>query len=308
MTETRQRKQEPSMIIDPQQVVDSIVAFLRDKITEENAKGIVMGLSGGIDSAVVAKLSALAAGADNVKAFYLFERDSHERFRRNAQSVAGNLGIELFIDDIAGLLDDNSAQSPAFRQRFPFKITRSIIKFFICKLYFLVHKSSLIKILKFTRITRIAFIKKLYQKSIRPLTDVFIVKHIVRRQIIEDYALRNNYLAVGAANRSEYLIGYFVRDGIDDLPIEPLLGLYKNQVYQLARFLEIPEEIIREIPSPDMYKGLSDESVLGLPWDKIDNVLYALEHEVISEHLLNQGIPANDFEKVKCILAPHQSA
>ena len=299
MSDSKRYSLEQQLIIDPPRVVDTIVAFLRNQIKEYNAKGIVLGISGGIDSAVVAKLSVLAAGAPNVKAFYLFERDSHLRYQENAQHIADSMGIELFIDDITGLLEGNHSQVPAFKRYFPLYIVRNIIRVLTGSIYFLVHKSSLIKILKFTRITRIPFVKKLYQKSMKPLTDIFLLKHYVRKQIVEDYALKHDYLAVGAANRSEYLTGFFVRDGIDDLPVEPILGLYKNQVYQLAHFLEIPEKIINEIPSPDMYKGISDEAVLGLPWNKIDKVLYAIEKNVHSEHLLNQGITLHEIEKVK---------
>jgi len=90
--------------------------------------------------------------------------------------------------------------------------------------------------------------------------------------------VEKNLLCLGTANRSESFVGWFIKDGIDDFPIEAILGLYKNQVYQLARFLKVSEEILKEAPSPDMYKGMGDEDLIGYSFQKIDRVAYVLEH------------------------------
>ena len=93
------------------------------------------------------------------------------------------------------------------------------------------------------------------------------------------YAELENGLVVGAANKSEYRIGYFVKHGCDDASdIMPLLNLYKTQVRELAQYLNIPARIIEKPPSSDMIPGLADdEEVIGISYEKMDLILLALE-------------------------------
>jgi len=93
------------------------------------------------------------------------------------------------------------------------------------------------------------------------------------------YGEMENRLVVGAANKSEYKIGYFVKHGCDDATdIMPLLNLYKTQVRELARYLNIPAKIIEKPPSPDVMPGLAaDEEVMSISYEKMDLILLALE-------------------------------
>ena len=93
------------------------------------------------------------------------------------------------------------------------------------------------------------------------------------------YAELENGLVVGAANKSEYRIGYFVKHGCDEASdIMPLLNLYKTQVRELAQYLNIPARIIEKPPSPDMMPGFTDdEEVIGISYEKMDLILMALE-------------------------------
>ena len=92
------------------------------------------------------------------------------------------------------------------------------------------------------------------------------------------YAEVGNRLVVGAANKSEYQIGFFVKHGCDDAAdIMPLLNLYKTQVRELARFLNVPSRIIEKPPSPDIIPGIIDEEATGIPYEKLDLILLALE-------------------------------
>ena len=92
------------------------------------------------------------------------------------------------------------------------------------------------------------------------------------------YGELENRLVVGAANKSEYEIGYFVKHGCDDATdIMPLINLYKTQVRELARYLSIPSRIIEKAPSPDILPGIIDEEAIGIPYEKLDLVLLALK-------------------------------
>jgi NAD+ synthase len=131
--------------------------------------------------------------------------------------------------------------------------------------------------------------------SLNRLFAGFATRHILRREILEEYAAGHNLLLVGAANRTEAFTGWFVRDGVDDLPIEPILGLYKNQVVRLARYLGVPDEIVTAPPSPDMLKGVGDETMIGFSYDTLDRVAYVVEHGLDSQRAFNDGVSENDF-------------
>lgn len=104
------------------------------------------------------------------------------------------------------------------------------------------------------------------------------IKHRLRMVLLYLYAELENRLVVGAANKSEYQIGFFVKHGCDDASdIMPLLNLYKTQVRELAHYLNIPSRIIQKPPSPDLIPGLTTEEALGISYEKMDLILLALE-------------------------------
>jgi NAD+ synthase len=103
-------------------------------------------------------------------------------------------------------------------------------------------------------------------------------KHRLRMLLLYLFGERDNRLVVGAANKSEYMVGFFVKYGIDaSTDIMPIMGLYKTQVIELARHLGIPTHIINKQPSPDLIPGLVDENAIGLPYSKMDLILLAIE-------------------------------
>jgi NAD+ synthase len=151
-----------------------------------------------------------------------------------------------------------------------------------------------------------SLVNSVHSLMARPVEDGFNTRHILRRKILVQYALDKNLLLIGAANRSEAFAGLFIKDGVDDLPIEPLIGLYKTQVRQLARHLQIPQAIVREHPSPDMFKGITDEDLLGYSYEKIDKVAYVLDRGLSEDSLFREGITPNELEDIKrlnCISA-----
>ncbi len=89
-----------------------------------------------------------------------------------------------------------------------------------------------------------SWIKRLmYNFSIRHIDRGFSERHIYRKEVLDEKAKEENLTLIGAANRSEFEVGWFVKGGIDDLPIQPMTGLYKTQVWQLASYLGLPHEI-----------------------------------------------------------------
>jgi NAD+ synthase len=133
------------------------------------------------------------------------------------------------------------------------------------------------------------------------IEEGFNIRHRTRRKVLEEYAQFYNLLLIGCANRSESFVGWFVKDGVDDLPIETILGLYKNQVRQLARYLGVPPEILEEAPSPDMFKQIGDEDVIGYPYGKIDKVAYVVENDLDPQLAFDEGVTPEELEEIKKI-------
>jgi len=138
-----------------------------------------------------------------------------------------------------------------------------------------------------------------YRAIIRQPEAGLNARHIYRRQVLEAKARERNLLLLGAANRSEWFVGWFVKDGIDDLPIQPLKGLYKTQIRQLAAFLGVPAGVVEQAPSPDMMKGISDEFALGIRYSKIDLVLDYLEGGLSKESILAAGSTRKEIRLVQ---------
>ena len=301
MSQAVQRTLAARMTIDPEKASKTIEDFLLRKLNEAKAGGILLGLSGGLDSATAAVLAARAVGAENVFAQHLFDRDSQGKFLEYARGLAEKLRIHFEVRDITPLVEKAGACEPAVFGR---KGTGGSLHRWVHRLsrhfYSLTHAGHpALSTLKRTGVVRNRFTRAVSRFLRKPVIQGFQTKHIVRRQVLEKEAAERGLLLIGAANRSEWLIGWFVKDGVDDLPIEPLLGLYKSQVYQLARFLDVPSEILAEPPSPDMFQGLSDETMIGCSWEKTDRVLCVLMNGLDKALALAEGVTADEFHRIR---------
>ena len=118
------------------------------------------------------------------------------------------------------------------------------------------------------------------------------------------YGELENKLVVGAANKSEYKIGFFVKHGCDAATdVMPLLNLYKTQVRELAQYLNIPSKIIENPPSPDIIPGLTDEKAITISYEKLDLILLALENGWEIPEIANAwGIKEKQIIDVKILI------
>lgn len=258
---------------DPEKVCLGLEGFIRAQMDRLEREGVILGLSGGIDSSVAAVLCKRAVGADKVLALIMPEKDSEKAHIRDALSLSKELGIETRLVDISRYLKKFGSYKLS-----PFKVPlpRSLRGFLTKKAYRYYHRKTGETPFS-ASIT--GFKDRAFGPYIRKGNASYRIKHRIRMVLLYLNAELENRLVVGAANKTEYRIGFFVKHGCDDdSDIMPIAGLYKTQVRALARYLGLPENIIEKPPSPDVTPGITDEEAIGMPYEQLDLILAGLEN------------------------------
>lgn len=287
--------------IDPEGVRKKIVNFIREKVKEKKKDGIVFGLSGGLDSTTFAYLACEALDEPSkIHALYLKDSDSEKKLEKAAFRTAKALGIHFESKEITEEVKKRNCSLPSLLKAtkfFPF-LTKIFI---LSSKRYMDWKGKRSLYLYF--LERKLFGRKLslFEKIALEVEKSFDLRHIIRREFLEAYAERHNLLPIGCANRTEYFLGWFVKDGIDDLCLEPLLCLYKTQVIELAKYLSIEERILKMKASPDMMRGLKDEDIIGYPYERIDLVAFVIERDLPKHLAFENGISKEEFEEIKRI-------
>ncbi len=274
MSEILLEKLKAKMKINPEKVTISLESFIRKYTDKLEREGAILGLSGGIDSAVIAALCVRALGPKKTFTLIMPEKDSKKEHTQDALNFARELGIETKLVDITPYLEELGVY-----KLFPLDKLLSLGKLkgaLVRKAYhFYERKTGKIPFLE----SLSGFKDKKFNSYLAKGNAYYRVKHRLRMTLLYLYGEGENRLVVGAGNKSEHKIGYFVKHGCDDATdIMPLLNLYKTQVRKLARYLNIPARIIEKPPSPDVMPGLAtDEEVIRISYEKMDLILLALE-------------------------------
>lgn len=223
-----------------------LTSFLQDEvIRRRNIKRAVLGLSGGVDSAVVAYLCARAFGPKNVWAFRMPYKISSQDSLTHARMVIDDLGINEQTIEITGMVDGYTSIEPDVTpQRLGNVCARS------------------------------------------------------RMIVLFDQSVEKAALPIGTGNKSERLFGYYTWHADDSPPINPLGDLLKTQVWQLARELGVPDEIVDKPASADLIKGQTDEGDFGITYARADRILHFLVQGFSRKKLIEMGFPTSDVDLV----------
>ncbi|TAK64011.1 NAD(+) synthase [Methylobacter sp.] len=250
-------------------------------------RGLIVAISGGVDSAVCAALAVRAVGCERVFGLLLPERDSASESSIRGRMVAKQLGIAYEEFDIAPVLEslwcyhwrDEAIRAvfPSYTSEWKNKIVISGGQAGTFNYFKLVVQSPDGKV----------FEERLDSKNYLQIVAATNFKQRVRKTTEYFHADRLHYAVVGTPNRLEYDQGFFVKNGDGSADVKPIAHLYKTQVYALARYMELPEDICNAPPTTDTYSMTQgqDEFYFALPYDKMDIALLAY----------NNGKPASQL-------------
>lgn len=271
--DARLKNLKSEMRINPEELALSLERFIREHTEKLEREGTILGLSGGIDSAVVAALCRRAVGSDKTLALIMPEKDSKKEHIEDALNFAKELGIRIKLIDMTpylrslGIYKLFAFNNPFFSGKLKGNLVKKAYDFYKRKTGESPFSASVS-----------GFKNKKFATQLRKSNAYYRIKHRLRMLLLYLHGELENRLVVGAANKSEYKIGFFVKHGCDAATdIMPLLNLYKTQVRELARYLDIPLRILEKPPSPDIIPGLTDEKAIAISYEKLDLILLALE-------------------------------
>jgi NAD+ synthase len=249
--------------VQPELVTDLLVRFLREELASFGFSKGLLGLSGGVDSAVSAALAARALGPENTLAVLMPYRTSNPDSEAHARLVADSLGVETRRVDISAMVD--------------------------------------------------GYVEE--ERVVDPRRRGNVMAR-ARMIVLYDLSVDWGGLVIGTSNKTELLLGYSTQFGDSASAVNPLGDLYKHQVFQLARHLELPREVIEKPPSADLVEGQTDEADLGFSYAVADEVLYRLIDERYSaEELVAEGfdrglvqglarrVVANQYKRLPPVIA-----
>ena len=209
-------------------ITDKIEKFIENELEKNQAKGIILGLSGGIDSAVLAYICKRKLKEKTLALIMPDTAITPSIETEDAMRMIGLTGIEHKLIDIKPIVNEYSMYLEPNEKA----------------------KGNL--------------------------------RARVRTNILYYYANIKNYLVLGSSDKSEYLIGYFTKFGDGASDLTPISSLYKLQVREIAKHLEIPENIISKKSSPHLWKDHEAEEELGIQYEEVDSILYCLFEKKLS--------------------------
>jgi NAD+ synthase len=245
--EERRAAYHRELLGDPATLVELLTRFLREETRKVGFERVVLGLSGGIDSALAAALAVRALGPGGVRGVLMpYGCQRQAKALEDAELVASGLGFATEIVDIEPLVDAHFTADP---------------------------QASALRRGNFMARQRMA--------------------------VLFDRSMRDRALVLGTSNKTELLLGYGTLFGDLASSLNPLGDLYKTQVRVLARFLSLPERILRKAPSAELWPGQTDEDELGFTYEEVDLALYLLvDRRLTPDEIAEAGLAADFVHEV----------
>lgn len=275
--------------IDAAAEVERISSHIRDTVFSQfKRKGAVVAVSGGIDSSVVAALCVRALGPDRVIALFLPESDSSGESLRLGKKLAETLGIRSFTEDITPVL----AGAGCYRRRD--EAIRTVMPEYSDGYKMKIALPDLLSADRYAIFNIVVQSPAGEVRKARLSLDAYLgivaatnFKQRTRAMMAYYYADRFHYAVAGTPNRLEYDQGFFVKGGDGLADFKPIAHLYKTQVYELAAYLGVPEEIRTRPSTTDTYslEQSQEEFYFSIPLAKMDLCLYGKDN----------GIPASEL-------------
>jgi NAD+ synthase len=237
--------------INPEETKQKITRFIKDYTTKTKTKGIVVGMSGGIDSSTNAALTALAIGGNKTYGLLMPEQETKSRIDINhALQVARRFKIRTTRIDITEILNASYESIPNFKPQ--------------------------------------------------DLKAKGNLKARTRTMLLYYYANSRNLIVSASSDKSETMIGYYTKFGDIAADIAPQQDLYKTQVRQLAKYIDISKAIIQKPSTPALWPNQTAEKEIGISYEKLDLILYGLEHFMEPSRIAEQiALPTKTVETIK---------
>jgi len=280
---------------DLKEICLKIERFIGDSVKRFKKNGVILGLSGGIDSSALAFLLARALGKDRVFGLIMPEKESSPENIKDAREIANFLAIEHKEIDLTPLLTEIGVY-----KLIPFKMVEN--KFLLNRGLKLFKKRMKVNMIHSLGILGVTTPNKISQRA----TAVMLPKLRLRSLLLYYYGALKNLLVSGTTNKTEYLLGHYDKYGDGACDIEPIKGFYKTQVRELAKFLGVPKKIIEKPASHDLFAGtiLTDEVLMGMDFEKVDAILIGLEEGKENKRLAKElGVGTKTIEEVKMAIA-----
>lgn len=285
--------------LDPVAETERITGWIRETVLHQlRRKGAVIGVSGGIDSSVVAFLCARALGNDRIQLLFMPEADSSPDSLRLGRMIADRLNVKSVLEDITSIL-----QGARCYERRDDAIRLVVPEYgpgYRCKIVL----PGLLDSSRYPIFSIVVQSPDGQTKKVRLTPEAYLgivaatnFKQRARKMMEYYYADLLQYGVAGTPNRLEYDQGFFVKNGDGAADFKPIAHLYKSQVYQLAAYLGVPEEIQRRPPTTDTYtlEQSQEEFYFTLPYEQMDLCLLGKDQGISSADLAQAGGMTEDL-------------
>ncbi len=265
--------------IDPAAACQEIEDLILTSLQNLHRDGAVVGVSGGLDSAVASAFTVRSLGAEKVHLLNMPDRDSKPIHRRHAKQIANHLSIQLTVKSITPIL-------------------RAAGSYRLLPIGYVLGRKFRSKLVDYGKSR---FLRnqgdQLLAERLQPKANSWvskgiayaIAKHRIRMVVLYQYAELHNLMVVGAANRTEWLTGTFSKWGVDHCAdVMPLIHLYRSQLEALAEYIQVPDSIRTKAADLDLIPGIDDKGILLGSFAIADRILYGLEMDVDQDQLSHE--------------------